>query len=181
MRTGPGSYVVRNLHWSFSDGSLQKKRVNLNLFLNFSVYLCLNIHLSIYFSIYLKILVTIYHLLFSCEAVSDSLWPHGLQHARLPCPSSTPRACLNSCPLSQWCHPTISFSVITFSSCLQSFPESGSFLMSQFFTSGGWSIRASSSASVLPMNIQDWFPLGLTGLISFQSKGLWRVFFNTAF
>ena len=99
--------------------------------------------------------------------------------ARLPCPSSSPRPCSNSCPLSQWCHPTISFSVIPFSSCLQSFPESGSFPMSQFFASGGQSIGVSASASVLPMNIQDWFPLGLTGMISLQSKGLSRVFSNT--
>ena len=104
---------------------------------------------------------------------------HGLQHVRLPCPSPTFRACSNSCPSSWWCHPTISSSVIPFSSCLQSFPASGSFLMSQFFSSGGLSIAVSASASVLPMNIQDWFPLGLTGWISLQSKGLSRVFFNT--
>ena len=96
--------------------------------------------------------------------MSDSLCPHGLQHARLPCPSPTPGACSNSCPLSQWCHPTISSSIVPFSSCLQSFPGSGSFPMSQFFSSGGQSIGASVLASVLPMNIQDWFPLGLTGL-----------------
>ena len=95
--------------------------------------------------------------------VSDSLRPHRLQHARLPCPSPTPRACSNSFPLSQWCHPTISSSVITFSSCLQSFSASGSFPMSQFFSSGSQSIGASTSASVLPMNIEDWFPLQLTG------------------
>ena len=106
--------------------------------------------------------------------MSDSLWPHGLQHARLPCVPPTPSACSNSCPLSRWCHPTISSSVGPFFSCLQSFPGSGSFLMSQFFTSGGQSIGA--SASVLPMNIQDWFPLGLTGLISLQFKGLSRIF-----
>ena len=91
--------------------------------------------------------------------------PHGLQHARPPCPSPTPRVYSNSCPLSQWCHPITSFSVIPFSSHLQSFPASGVFQMSQFFTSGGQSIGASASASVLPMNIQGWFPLGLTGLI----------------
>ena len=106
--------------------------------------------------------------------MSNSLWPHGLQHNRLPCPSPTPRACSNSCLLSQWCHPTISPSVLPFSSCLQSFP------VSQFFESGGQSTGASSAlASVLPMTIQDWFPLGLTGLISSQSKGLSRVFSNT--
>ena len=118
-------------------------------------------------------------LLFSHSVVSDSLLPHGLQHARFPCPSPSPRACSNSCPLSQWCHPTVSSSVIPFSSCLQSFPASGSFPMSQLFTSGGHSIEASASALVLPMKIQGWFPLGLTGLISLQSKGLSRVIFST--
>ena len=102
----------------------------------------------------------------SCQILCD---PHGLQHARLPCPSPTPGVCSNSCPSSQWCHPTISSSVIPFSSYLQSFPASGSFPLSQFFASGGQSIGVSASASVLPMNIQDWFPLGLTGLISFAS------------
>ena len=116
---------------------------------------------------------------FSCSVVSDSLLPHGLQHARLSYPSPTPRACSNSCPLSHWCHPTISSSVVPFSSCLQSFPASGSFQMSQFFTSGDQSIGVSTSASVLPMNIQDWFPLGWTGWISLQSKRLSRVFSNT--
>ena len=116
---------------------------------------------------------------FSHSVVSDSLWPHGLQCARLPCPSPTPKACSNSCPLSWWCHPTILSSVIPFSSCLWSFPASGSFPKSQFFTSGGHSIGVSASASVLPMNIQDWFPLGLSSLISLQSKGLSRVFSNT--
>ena len=99
--------------------------------------------------------------------------------SRLPCPSLTPRAHSNSSPSSRWCHPTISSSVVPFSSYLQSFPASGSFLKSQFFTSGGRSIGVSASASVLPMNIQDWFPLGLTGLISLLSKGLSRVFSNT--
>ena len=108
-----------------------------------------------------------------------SLWPHGLQHSRLSGPSPSPGAYSNSCPLSRWCHPTISPSVIPFSSSLQSFPASGSFLMSLLFELGGQSIEASSSASVLPMNIQDWFPSGLTGLISLQSKGLSRVFSNT--
>ena len=117
-------------------------------------------------------------LFFSCSVVPDSLWPNGLQHARLPCPSPTHGACSNSCPLSQWCHPTISSSVVPFS-CLQSFPASGSFQLSQFFTSDGQSIGVPASASVLPMNIQDWFPLGWTGWISLQSKGLWRVFSDT--
>ena len=108
-----------------------------------------------------------------------TLQSHGLQHARPPCLSPTPRACSNSCSSSQWCHPTISSSVVLFSSCLESFPASGSFQMSQFFSSGGQSIGGSASASVLPMNIQDWFPLGWTGWISLQSKGLSRVFSNT--
>ena len=115
---------------------------------------------------------------FSHSVVSNSLRPHEPQHARLPCPSPTPRVYPNSCPLSRWCHPTISSSVIPFSSHLQSFPASGSFPMSQFFTSGG-QIGASAIASVLPMNIQDWFPLGWIDLISLQSKGLSRVFSNT--
>ena len=105
--------------------------------------------------------------------VSNSLWPHGLQHARLPCPSLSPTVCSNSSPLSQWCNPTISSSVTPFF-CPQSFPGSESFPMNQLFTSGGQSIGA--SASVLPVNIQGWFPLGLTGLISLLSQGLWRVF-----
>ena len=109
---------------------------------------------------------------FSLSAVSNSLQPHGLQHTRLPCPSPTPRTRSNSCPLSRWCHPTISSSVVPFSSCLQSFPASGSFPMSQLFSSGGQSIGVSATASVLPMNIQDWFPLGWTGWISLQAKGL---------
>ena len=112
---------------------------------------------------------------FSRSVVSDSLQPHGLQHARPPCPSPTPKVYSDSCPLSRWCHPTISSSVVPFSSCLQSFPASGSFQMNQFFASGGQSIGVSASASVLPMNIQDWFPLGWTGWISLQSKGLSRV------
>ena len=116
---------------------------------------------------------------FSHLVVSDSLRPHGLQHARLPCLSVTPGACSNSCPLSRWRHPTIISSVIPFSSCLQSFSASWSFPVSQFFASGGQSTGVSASASVLPMNIADWFPLGLTGLISLQSKWLSRVFSNT--
>ena len=99
---------------------------------------------------------------FSCSVVSDSLWPHWLQHTTPPCPSPTAGVYSNSCPSSHWCHPTTSSSVIPFSSCAQSFPASGSFPMSQFFTSGGQSIGVSASASVLPMNIQDWFPLGWT-------------------
>ena len=115
---------------------------------------------------------------FSRSVMSDSLWLHGLQHARLPCPSTTPGACSNSCPSSQWCYPTISSSVVPFSSWLQSFPPSGSFQMSQFFVLGCQSTGVSTSASVLPVNIQDWFPLEWTGLISLQSKGLSRVLSN---
>ena len=124
--------------------------------------------------------ITVQHSVqFSNSVVSDSLGPHGLQHTRLPCPSPTPGACSNSCPSSGWCHPTISSSVVPFSSCLLSVPESGSFPMSLLFTSGSQSIGASASASVLPMNIQGWFRLGLTGMISLQSKGFSRVFSNT--
>ena len=118
---------------------------------------------------------------FICSVVSNSLWLHGLQHTKSPCPSPIPRVYSNSCPLNQWCHPTISSSssVIPFASHLQSFPASGSFQMSQLFASSGQSIRVSASTSVLPMNIQDWFPLRLIGWISLQSKGLSRGFSNT--
>ena len=116
---------------------------------------------------------------FSRLVVSDSLQPHELQHASPPCPSPTPRVHPNPCPLSWGCHPTISSSVIPFSSCPQSFSESGSFPMSQLFTSGGQSTGVSASASVLPINTQDWSPLGWTGWISLQSKGLSRVFSST--
>ena len=118
-------------------------------------------------------------LLFSYSVVSDSFWPHGLQHARPPCPSPTPRSYSNSCPLRQRCHPTISSSVTTLSSCLQPFPESGSFQVNQLFTSGGQTTGDSVSASVLPMNIQGWFHLGLTGSVSLLSKELARVFSST--
>ena len=111
--------------------------------------------------------------------MSSSLWPHGLQHARLPCPSLSPRVCSNSYPLSQWCYLTISSSTALFSFCLQSFPASGSFPISWFFSPGGQSSGASASASVLPMNIQGWFPLRLTGLMALLSKGLSRVFSST--
>ena len=113
--------------------------------------------------------------------MSNFLWPHGLQHTRLHSPSSTPRAFSDSCPSSQRCLPTTSSSVIHLSSCLQSFPASGCFTMSPFFTSGGPSIEASASASVSPTYVQDWFPLGVPGLISLQAKGLSRVFSNTTF
>ena len=113
------------------------------------------------------------------KSCPNSLWSHGLQHVRLSCPSPFPGACSNSCPLSQWCHPAISFSVACFSSCSQFFPASGSFLMSQLFTSGGQTMGVSTSTSVLPMNIQSWSPLGWTGWISLLSKGLSRVFSST--
>ena len=116
---------------------------------------------------------------FGHSVTSNSLLPRGLQHARLPWPSLSPRVCSNFCPLSRWCHPTISSSVVPLSSCFQSFQASGCFQMSQFFASGGQSIEVSASVSVLPMNTQDWSPLGWNGLISLQSKGLSRVFSNT--
>ena len=116
---------------------------------------------------------------YSRSVLSDSLQSHESQHARPPYPSPTPGACSNSCPLSQWCHPTSSSSVIPFSSYLQSFPASGFFQLCQFFPSGGQSIEVSAWVSVLPMNIQDWFPLGWTGWISLHSKRLSRVFSNT--
>ena len=116
---------------------------------------------------------------FSCSVVSNSLRPQEPQYTRPPCPSATPRVYSNSCPLSKWCHPTISSSVIPFSSCPQSLPASGSFQMSQLFASGGQSIGVSALASVLSINIQDWSPLGWTGWISLLSKGLSRVFSNT--
>ena len=116
---------------------------------------------------------------FDRSVVSDSLRPHELQHARPPCQSPTSGFYPDSCPLSRWCHPNISFSVVPFSSCPQSFPALGSYQMSQLFASGGQSIGVSASTSVLPMNTQEWSALGWTGWISLQSKGLWRVFSNT--
>ena len=130
-------------------------------------------------SIFTKLCIVLKFELSSVQLLSSVwlLWPHGLQHARLPCPWLPELACSNWCPSSWWWHPTIS--VDPFSSCLQSFPASGSFPKSQFFALGDQSIRASASASVFPMNIQDWFPLGLTGLISLQSQGFPRAFSNT--
>ena len=133
----------------------------------------LNVFINCYSSIHMWVLLV----QFSCLVLSDSLQPQGLQHTRLPCPSPTPGVCSNSRPSSWWCHTTISSFVVPFSSCLQSFPASGSFPMSQLFASGGQSIGVSASA--LTMNIQDWFPLRLTSLISLQCKGLSRVFSNT--
>ena len=134
-------------------------------------------------NLYVAIIMFIYEL-FSSEqlshsVVSDSLKPHESQHARPHFPSPTPGVYSNSCPLNRWCHPAISSSVISFSSCPQSLPASGSFSMSQIFPSGGQSIGVSASTSVLPMNTQEWSPLGWTGWISLQSKGLSRVFSNT--
>ena len=126
-----------------------------------------------------KVILNMAYLLSSFAQSCLTLWPHGPQHGRLPFPSPTPRAYSNSCPSSQWCHPNISSSVVLFSSCFLSFLATGSFQMSQFFASGDQSIGVSASASVLPMNRQDWFPLGWTGWISLQSKGLSRVFSNT--
>ena len=135
-------------------------------------------------SIIISIILTWFYLhnlsvQFSCSLVSDSLWPHESQYARPPCPSPAPRVHPNPCPLSQWWHPTISSSVSPFSSCPQSFQASGSFQMSQLFTSGALSIGVSALTLVPPMNTQDWSPLGWTGWISLQSKGLSRVFSNT--
>ena len=125
---------------------------------------------------YTPLFSSLIFVLFSHQVVSNSLWPYGLQHARPLCSSLSPGVCPGSCPLNQWCHPTISSSVALFSFCFQSFPVSESFPMSQLFTSGGQSIGVSASASVLPVSIQGWFPLGLTGLISLQPEGLSRVF-----
>ena len=126
-------------------------------------------HFKYLYDVFLHVIIAVQWLSllqFSCSVMSDFLRPHGLQHAGLPCPSPTPGACSNSCPSSRWCHPTVSSSVIPFSSRLQSFPASGFFLRSQFFASGSQSTGISALASVLPMNIQDWYPLGWTGLIS---------------
>ena len=136
---------------------------------------------TIYIQIkYIHIIIIFSSVQFNHSVMLDSLWPHGLQHTRPPCLSPTPEVYPNSCPLSRWCHPNISSSVIPFSSFLWSFPASGSFQMSQFFVSGGQSIGVLASASILSMNIQDWFPLGLTGWVSLLSKGLSRVFSSTA-
>ena len=142
-------------------------------FLDIFLCLCLTMILT------LSLLLQFSSVQFSQSTASDCLWPRGLQHIRLPCPYPIPGVYSSSCPLSQWYHPTISFSVIPFSSFLQSFQASGYFPVSQFFTSGGQSIGVSASASVLPVNTQDWSPLEWTGWISLQSKGLSRVFSNT--
>ena len=167
--------------------SPRSESVNCSTFLPTLTMLILAIMVSMLW--YFSSLICVYIMTYEVECplllslspwiVSDPLWPHGLQHARLPCPSPSPRVCSDSCPSSWWCHPTISSSVTPFSSCPQSFPASGSFPMSWLLASGGQSIGDSASASVLPMNIQDWFPLGWTGLITLLSKGLSRVFSST--
>ena len=148
--------------------------INLRIFANLKIFnlLIIGHEMDHYICLYFSAQV-------SYSVMSDSLQPHGLHHTRLPCPSPNPGVYSNSYPSRQWCYPTISSFDIPFSSHIQSFLASGSFPMSQFFTSGCQTTGASASASVLPMNIQDWSPLGLTGLISLQSKGLSRVFSNT--
>ena len=141
--------------------------------------LCFYVIFYIFMLISLLFIIVISSVQFTHAVVSDSLRPHESQHTRPPCPSQTPRVHSNSCPPSRWCHPAISSSVIPFSSCPQSLPASEYFPMSQLFAWGSQSIGVSASASVLPMNTQDWSPLGWTGLISLQSKGLLRVFSNT--
>ena len=151
---------------------------NINIASYVYIYACIYIYFCIHEYMVNKVL-EFSSVQFSHSVVSNSLRPHELQHARPPCPSPTPGVHSNSCPSNRWCHPAISSSVVPFSSWLQFFSASGSFPMSQFFTSGGQSIGLWASASVLPMNIQDWFPLGLTDWISLQSKGLSRVFSNS--
>ena len=156
------------------------KSPSIIMLLSVSLFMTINIFL-IYkvFALYIEASMLGASVQFSHSVMSNSLQPHELQHITLPCPSPTPRVYSNSYPLSRWCHPTISSSVVPFFSHVQSFPASKSFQMSQFFTSGGQSIGVSASASVLAMSIQDLFPLGWTGWISLQSKGLSRVFSNT--
>ena len=158
------AFVTGFFHWACFQSSSMWHRSILHSLLLLNRSLCMYWYIT--------------HFQFSCSVMFNSLQPHGLQHFRLPCPSPTRRACSNLGPLGQWCHPTISSSVTLFSS-LQSFPASGSFPVSHLFASGGQNIRVSASTSVLPMNIQDWFPLVLTGLISLHSRGFWRVFSNT--
>ena len=163
------SYSLNMFHRLLTGSEQQVQQI----FFHWIYSLCKNPIMNI--RPYPAIVILLYTLLsvqLNCSVVSKSLWPHWLQHARLLCSSPTPRACSHSCPLSRWCHRTISSSVVPFFSCLQCFPASGSFLRSQFFTSGGQSIEVSASASVLPMNIQDWFPLGWTGWISLYPKRL---------
>ena len=148
-----------------------------NFTVSFFVDMCIYLHRYVHPEKSTSVQFSSVH--FSRSVVSNSLHPHELQHASPPCPSPTPRVHSNSCSLSQWCHPAISSSVVPFSFCLQSFPASESFQLSQFFASGGQSIGASASTSVLPMNIQGWFPLGWTAWISLLFNGLSRVFYIT--
>ena len=159
------------IFWEVSDWFpiIESKHIKLDKWHNATKFLAHVLVFSVQFS----------SVQFSLTVVSDSLWPHELHHARPLCPLPTPRVYSDSCLLNQWSNPTISSSVVPFSSCLQSFPAWGSFQMTQFFASGGWIIGVSALASVLPVNIQDWFPLGWTAWISLQSKGLARVFSNT--
>ena len=169
MERGAWQAAVHRVTRIWLSSSLQMLLSTKYFSISFTSPYCLPLFL---FLLSLLLIIPSFSVQFSCSVVSDSLRPHGLQHTRLPCPSPSPRACSNPCPLSRWCHPTISFSVVPFSFCLQSSPALGSFQVSQFFTSGSQSIGVSASASVLPINIQDWFPSGLTGWISLQSKGL---------
>ena len=157
-------FLVQSFFFFFWDASVKMKIVFVESFIVFVVYtqVCF-CSVAVVIGVFSLIMFSVCKLLFSLSVVSDSLWPHGLQHARLPCPSVSPRVWSSSCPSSRWCHPTISSSVTHFSSCLQSFPASGTFPVSQLFISGDQSIGA--SAPVHPVNIQSWFPLGLTGLI----------------
>ena len=170
-------------HWKLSLLTLQNVgniEINLKPYCRRTDCNSVIIYSISFFSSFINFLGLYYHISqFSCSVVSDSLRPHDSQHARPPCSSQTPGVYSNPCPSSQWCHPAISFSVVPFSSSPQSLPASGSFPMSQFFTSGGQSIGVSASASVLPMDIQDWSTLGWTGWSSLQSKGLSRVSSNT--
>ena len=188
----PGILQARTLEWvaiSFSNAWKWKVKVTLlsrvRLFVTpwtaaYQAPLSMGFSRQEYWSgLTLPSLPTLASVQFSCSVMSDSLWPHESQHASPPCPSPTPGVYSNPCPWSQWCHPAILSSVVPFSSCPQSVPASGSFPMSQLFTWGGQSIGVSASASVLPMNTQNWSPLGWTGWISLQSKGLSRVFSNT--
>ena len=170
------TYYYYNTEYIYIIYMLHRIHIKILLYI---IYMYNRYYILYYVHIYVYIIHTHTSVQFTHSVVSNSFWPHGLQHTRIPCLSPTPTACSNSRPSSRWCHPTISSSVIPFSSCLQSFPASGSFQISQLFTSGGQSIGVSASAWVLPMNIQDWFPLGWTGWISLQSKGLSRIFFNT--
>ena len=189
---GDRSYTSSSLHLLFLDFWVPLVIGHYNTLLNFwstKQYFLLSVSVRFLFlflfftnlcQLFRPQLVSIteHLLMLSLSVMFNSSWPRGLHHTRLPCLSPSPGICSNSCPLSQWCHPAILSSVTPFSSCPQSFPSSGSFPMSQFFVSGGQSIGVSASTSVLPMNIQGWFPLGLTGLISLQELGKFQKFLN---